>query len=79
MNDDELYSATSEDKKNEWLDFVKDVLCTASSYARHSKAMKEIPGFAMKNCLSLPGLGRKYFNSLQTEEDKPIYTSIDNT
>ena len=35
--------------------------------------MEEITGFSMKDCLSLPGLGRKYFNSLRTEEDEPIY------
>ena len=27
----------------------------------------------MKDCLSVPGLGLKYFNSLRTEEDEPIY------
>ena len=31
----------------------------------------------MKGCLSLPGLGWKYFNSLRTEEDAPIYTYND--
>ena len=39
--------------------------------------MKEITGFSMKDCLSLPGLGWKYFNSLRTEEDEPIYTYND--
>ena len=39
--------------------------------------MEEITGFSMKDCLSLPGLGLKYFNSLRTEEDEPIYTYID--
>ena len=39
-----------------------------------SKAMEEITRFSMKDCLSLPGLGWKYFNSLRTEEDEPIYT-----
>ena len=39
--------------------------------------MEEITGFSMKDCLSLPGLGLKYFNSLQTEEDEPIYTCDD--
>ena len=38
--------------------------------------MEEIPGFSMKDCLSLPGLGLKYFNSLRTE-DEPIYTYND--
>ena len=40
--------------------------------------MEEITGFSMKDCLSLPGLGLKYFNSLRTEEDEPIYTYNDN-
>ena len=31
----------------------------------------------MKDCLSLAGLGWKYFNSLRTEEDEPIYTYND--
>ena len=28
----------------------------------------------MKDCLSLPGLGWKGFNSLRTGEDEPMYT-----
>ena len=39
--------------------------------------MEEITGFSMKCCLSLPGLGLKYFNSLRTEQDEPIYTYND--
>ena len=31
----------------------------------------------MKDCLSLPGLGLKYFNSVRTEQDEPIYTYND--
>ena len=78
MKHDEVYSDTWKDKKDEWLDYVKnDVLCTAFSYARYSKAMEEITGFGMKDCLSLPGLGWKRFNSLRTEEDGPIYTYDD--
>ena len=66
------------DKKDEWLPYVKnDVLCTAYSYARYIKAMEKITGFSMKDYLSLPGLGWKYFNSLRTEEDEPIYTYED--
>ena len=74
----EVYSDTWKDKKSEWLPYVKnDVLCTAFSYARYIKAMVEITGFSMEDCLSLPGLGWKYFNSLRTEEDEPIYTYND--
>ena len=66
------------DKKDEWLPYVKnDVLCTAYSYARYIKAMEEITGFSVKDCLSLPGLRWKYFNSLRTEENETIYTYID--
>ena len=39
--------------------------------------MEEITGFIMKACLSAPGLGWKYFISLRTEEDEPIYTYND--
>ena len=39
--------------------------------------MQETTGFSMKGCLSLPGLGWKYFNSFRTEENKPIYTYSD--
>ena len=78
MNHDEVDGNNYKDKINEWLPYVKnDVLCTAFSYARYIKAMEEITGFSMKDCLSLPGLGLKYFISLRTEEDEPIYTYND--
>ena len=78
MNHDEVYSDTWKDKKHDWLDYVKnDVLCTSFCYARYSKAMEDITGFSMKDCLSLNGLGWKHFNSLRTEEDEPIYTYDD--
>ena len=78
ISHNEVYSDTWKDKKSEWLPYVKnDVLCTAFSYARYIKAMEEITGFSMKDCLSLPGMGWKYFNSLRTEEDEPIYTYND--
>ena len=65
-------------KKDEWLDYVKqDVICTAFSYAKYCKAMQEITGFSMKDCSSVLGLGLKFFNSLRTDEDAPIYTYID--
>ena len=51
---------------DKWMDYVKnDVLCTAFSYARYSKGMEEITEFGMKNSLTLPSLGWKYFNSLR--------------
>ena len=65
-------------KNDEWLDYVKqDVLCPAFSYARYSKAMEEITGFPMKDSLSAPGLGWKYFNSIRDESNEPINTYID--
>ena len=78
MNHDEVDGNNYKDKLNEWLPYVKnDVLCTAFSYARYIKAMEEITGFSMKDCLSLPGLGLKYFNSLRTEQEEPIYSYND--
>ena len=78
MNHDEVDGKNYEHKLKEWLPYVKnDVLCTAFSYARYVKAMQEITGFSMKDCLSLPGLGLNYFNSLRTEQDEPIYTYND--
>ena len=78
MNHDEITGDNYKNKKNIWLPYVKnDVLCTSYSYARYIKAMEEITGFSMKDCLSLPGLGWKYFNSLRTEENEPIYTYND--
>ena len=72
MNHDEVYSDTWEDKKSEWLKHVKNnVLSTAFSYARYSNAMEEITGVRLNDCLSLPCLGWKYFESLGTEEDEP--------
>ena len=39
--------------------------------------MEQITNFGMKNCLSLPSLGWKYYNSKRTEEDEPIYSYND--
>ena len=78
MDHDGIDENNWKDKKHEWLPYViNDVLCTAYCYARYCKAMEDITGFSMKDCLSLPGLGWKYFNSLTTEEDEPIYTHND--
>ena len=78
MDHNDIDVSNYKDKKDIWLPYVKnDVLCTAYSYARYIKAMEEITKFSMKDCLSLPGLGWKYFNSLRTEEDEPIYTYND--
>ena len=38
---------------------------------------QEITGISMKDCLSLLGPGLKYFNSLRTDENEPIYTYND--
>ena len=78
MNHNEVAGDNYKDKINEWLPYVEnDVLCTAFSYARYIKAMDEITGFSMKDCLSLPGLGLKYLNSLRTEEEESVYTYND--
>ena len=78
INQDEVYSDTWKDKRSELLDFVNnDKLCTAFSIARYSRAIEEMTGFGLKGCLSLAGLGWKYFYSLRTEEDEPLYAYSD--
>ena len=75
MNHDEIDENNWRDKKSERLPYVKnDVLCTAYYYARYCKSMEEITGFSMKDCLSLPALGLRYFNSLRSEQDEATYT-----
>ena len=75
MNHDEVDGTNYKDKRDWWLDYVKqDVWRRAFSYARYCKAMEEITGFPMKDSLPAPGLWWKNFNSLRTEEDEPIYT-----
>ena len=39
--------------------------------------MEELTRFGMKNCLTLPSVANKYFNSLRDESDEPIYTYND--
>ena len=52
MNHDEIDGVNYKDRINEWLPYVRnDVLCTAFSYARYCKAMEEITGFGLKDCL----------------------------
>ena len=78
LEHDEIFEENWEEKENEWLPYLKnDVLSTAFSYARYSKAMEELTGFGMKNSLTLPSLANKYFNSLRNESDEPIYTYND--
>ena len=78
MNHDDVDGDTYKDKKDEWLPYVKnDVLCAVFSFARYIKAMEELTGFSVKDCLSVPGLVMKCFNSLRTEEDEPLYTYND--
>ena len=78
INHDETTGDNWRDKKDEWVDYVRnDVICIAFSYASYSKAMEDFTGFSMKDCLSLRGLGWISFNSLGNEEDEPIYKSND--
>ena len=60
MNHDKINADKWRDKKDEGVVYVRnDVFCTTFSYARFKKAMEDNSGFGMKDCLSLPGLGRK--------------------
>ena len=74
MNHDDIDGNNYKDKKDIWLPYVKmDVLSTSYCYARYFEAVQEITGFSVKDCLSLPGLGFKYFNSLRTDQDEQIF------
>ena len=74
MNHDEINESNWREKRDVWLSYVKnDVFCTVSSYERYREAMVENIEFSMNDCLSLPGLGRKCFSSLRTEEDEPFW------
>ena len=60
------------------MDYVEnDVLCTAFSYARHSKAMEEVTGFGINDCLSIHHLDW-VGNILKVQEQKKMrrYTHI---
>ena len=78
LEHDEIYEDAWEAKENEWLPYVKnDVLSFAFCYARYTMGMEELPGFGMKNSLTLPSLANKYFNSLRDENDEPVNTYTD--
>ena len=53
-----------------------DILNLIIIYARYLE-MLSITGFGMKDCLSLPSLGWKNFNSQRIEEDEAIYSYTD--
>ena len=78
MNHNEITGENYKDKTDECPNYVKnDILCTVCSYSRYCRAMEEITGFSMKDCLSNPGLGWKHFISLRTEENEHIFTHND--
>ena len=55
MDQNEVDGDNYKDKIGEWLPYCKnDVLCTGFSYARYCKAMEQLTGFSMKDCLSVP-------------------------
>ena len=60
-----VFADARRNKKDEWLKYVEnDVLCRAFSYLWFSKAMEDITGFGMKDCLRLLELGWNYFKSI---------------
>ena len=78
MNHEDVFSDTWRNKEDDRLDYVEnDALCMAFSYARYKNFMQELTSFGMKDYLTLPGLGWKYFISLREEEDMPIHTHND--
>ena len=76
----EIYEDTWQDQQPIWEPYLRmDILTLAIIYARYSMNMQSITGFGMKDCLSLPSLGWKYFNSKRDQPDliEPIYTYTD--
>ena len=76
----EIYEDTWEAQRDIWEPYLRmDILTLAIIYARYSLNMESITGFGMKDCLSLPSLGWKYFNSKRDQPDliEPIYTYTD--
>ena len=58
---DEIYEDNWDEKENEWLPYLmNDVLSTAFSYARYTRARQKLTGFGMKNSTTLPSLANKY-------------------
>ena len=53
IDQDEVDGENYKDKKDEWLDYVKqDVLCTTFRYAIYCTAMEESTRFSLKDSLS---------------------------
>ena len=78
MDHDEVFEDNWTNKKGEWIDYVKnDVSCKAFGYPRYSEGIEKMSSFGMKNSLTLPSLGWRYFTSLRDESDEPIYTYRD--
>ena len=60
MKHEDVYSDTWRNKKDEWLDYIKNgVLRMVFSSVRYTKYMEKTRGFGMKDCVSLPGLSWK--------------------
>ena len=74
---DEIHEDAWEEKQNEWLFQLNNVLSTGLCYAKRSKGMEDLTGFGMKNSLTLPSIAFKYFNSLRDENDELKYTNHD--
>ena len=76
----EIYEDTWQDQQPICEPYLRmDILTLAIIYARYSMNMQSITGSGMKDCLSLPSLGWKYFNSKRDQPDliEPIYTYTD--
>ena len=56
--------------------FIDNSVSDINLDARNSMNMQSITGFGMKDCLSLPTLAGKYFNSQQCEDDEDISIRI---
>ena len=74
----EIYEDTWEAEREIWEPYFRmDILSVAFVYAQYSMNMENTKGFGMKDCLSLPSLGWKYFNSQRCEDDEDKYCYTD--
>ena len=71
----EICEDTWESHCDIWEPYLRmDILTLAFIHARYSMNIQSITGLGMKDCLSLPSLGWKYFNSQRCEDDEPLYS-----
>ena len=62
-----------------WKDtvFKRNWLSSVFIYARYARNLTKFTGFDMKDCLSILSVGWKFFNSVSSKDDHPMYANTD--